>query len=171
MTVRLRPLEDADLKQLYDWQRDPDLYDHLVGDRRDVSWDEARAWMVRHWLPQGRDRRYALCTSQTGEIAGAVYLLAVEGEPDALAFHIFIGEPAHRGKGLGRAALGEALRIAFDDLDVLEVRLEVLATNAAGRRLYAAAGFRETGRRPVEKRSGAVEAVAMALSRDAYRAR
>lgn len=171
MTVRLRPLREADLKQFYDWQRDPDLYDHLVGDRRDVGWDEARAWMIRHWLPQGRDRRYALCSSQTGETVGAVYLLAVEGAPNALAFHIFIGEPAQRGQGLGRAALGEALRIAFDDLGVLEVRLEVLATNAAARRLYAAAGFRETGRRPMEKRSGAVEAIAMTLSSTAYRAR
>lgn len=170
MTVCLRPLGEADLRRIYDWQRDPALYDHLVGTRRDVAWGEARAWMIRHWIPQGADRRYALCLSETGETVGAVYLLAVDGAPDALAFHIFIGDKTRRGRGLGRAALREALRIAFDDLGAGEVRLEVLASNGPARRIYDAAGFAETGRRLVEKRSGPVQVIAMALSREAYRA-
>ncbi|MCR9070580.1 MAG: GNAT family N-acetyltransferase [Alphaproteobacteria bacterium] len=171
MTVRLRPLREADLRPLYDWQRDPALYDHLVGTQRDVTWDEARAWMIRHWIPQDRDRRYALCPADSGEIVGAVYLLAVDGAQQALAFHIFIGDRTQRARGLGRAALQEALHIAFDDLGAEEIRLEVLASNDRARRIYDDAGFIETGRRLVDKRSGPVEAVAMALSRDAYRAR
>lgn len=61
MTVHLRPLEEADLRRIYDWQRAPGLYDHLVGTQREVGWNDARDWMVRHWLPRGPDHRYALC--------------------------------------------------------------------------------------------------------------
>ncbi len=169
MTVSLRPLTGADLRRIYDWQRDPALYDHLVGARRDVGWAEARDWMTRRWLPQGPDHRYALCAD--AEMVGCVYLLAVPEAPDALEFHIFIGDEAQRGRGLGARALAAALRIAFDDLGAETVRLEVLETNAAARRLYAAAGFVETGRRQVSKRTGPVPAIAMALARDAYRPR
>lgn len=171
MTVRLRPLAETDLRRIYDWQRDPALYDHLVGSRRDVDWHEARDWMIRHWLPQGPDYRYALCAGPEGGIVGCVYLLSVTGDPGALEFHIFIGDAAQRGLGIGAAALAEALKRAFDDLGADTVRLEVLATNAAARRIYAAAGFVEHGRRTVGKPAGPVEAIAMTLSREAYRAR
>lgn len=171
MTVSLRPLEERDLRRIYDWQRDPALYDHLVGDRREVAWDEARAWMVRHWLPQAADRRYALCLGGDGEMVGCVYLLAAPERPGEREFHIFIGDTEQRGRGVGRQALAEALRIAFRDPQVSAVRLEVLETNAAARRLYADAGFTETGRRPVAKRGRFVDAIAMTLSAADYRAR
>jgi RimJ/RimL family protein N-acetyltransferase len=170
MTVALRPLQQDDLKRIYDWQCDPALYDHLVGSRRAVSWDEARAWMTRHWLPQGSDHRFALTVD--GELVGCVYLLAVEGETDALAFHIFIGDPRARGKGTGRAALGAALRMAFDTLGAERVRLEVLETNAAARHLYESAGFVPDGpARVVDKPAGPVRAIALVLKARAYRAR
>lgn len=170
MTVRLRPLQEEDLRRIYDWQRDPALYDHLVGDRRDVAWEEARDWMVRHWLPQAPHRRYVLCAAD-GAMVGCVYLLAVEGAPEVLEFHVFIADAARRGQGLGRRALAEALRVAFGDLRAEAVRLEVLATNTAARRIYDDAGFVETGRRQVEKRAGPVTAIAMTLPRSAYRPR
>ena len=171
MSVSLRPLEERDLRRIYDWQRDSALYDHLVGDRREVDWDEARAWMVQHWLPQGVDRRFALCVGDDGEMVGCVYLLAVPDVPGEREFHIFIGDMRHRGRGIGKQALAEALRIAFDDPDVSAVRLEVLETNAAAHRLYSAAGFAETGRRHVAKRGETVGAIAMGLSAEDYRAR
>lgn len=169
MTVSLRPLEEADLRRIYNWQRDPALYDHLVGSLREVDWEQARDWMVSHWLPLGPDHRYALCTD--GEMVGCVYLLAAEQAPGVLEFHIFIGEAARRGQGLGRAALSEALRIAFGDLAADTVRLEVLETNTAARRIYTTAGFAETGRRLVEKPAGQVQAIEMALPRARYRRR
>jgi len=166
MNVRLRPLEEDDLRRIYDWQRDPALYDHLVGDRREVAWEEARAWMRRHWLHQEPDHRYALCAD--GVMVGCVYLLAVDGAAGVLEFHVFIGDGAARGNGIGRAALAEALRIAFDALDAVEVRLEVLETNDRARRIYDDAGFRETGSRIVDKSTGPVRALAMALDRRRY---
>lgn len=173
MTVRLRPLEPADLRRIYDWQRDPALYEHLVGDRRVVDWDEAYAWMTRHWLAQGPDHRFALCVGDEGRMVGCVYLLAVEGSPGTFEFHIFIGAPQDRRRGWGRAALDAALRIAFDDLDARSVRLRVLESNAVARRIYQDAGFldKERGRTLVEKASGPVPVIALSLDRPNYLAR
>lgn len=169
MTVALRPLEEADLRRIYDWQRQPGLYDHLVGACREVSWEEAWDWMTRHWLPQGPDHRYALCAG--GEVVGCVYLLSLDDAPGTLEFHIFIGDENRRARGVGRQALAEALRLAFEELGAEVVHLEVLETNSPARRLYWAAGFTETGRREVAKRLGTVPAISMTLSRAAYRAR
>ena len=169
MTVRLRPLAEADLRRIYDWQRDPSLYEQLVGERRDVAWPQARDWMRRHWLGPGPDRRYALCIVPDGRHVGNVYLLGVDDEPGILEFHIFIGSPGDRGRGFGRAALAAALAIAFEELGAAGVRLGVLRSNDRARALYADAGFRETGpRRPVEKAGRPDEVLTMRLARDDY---
>src|SRR3546814_7463264 len=116
MTVRLRPLPEGDLRRVYEWQPDPGLYAQLVGERREVAWDEALDWMRHHWLPQGPDYRYALCAAPDGRNAGNVYLLHADDEPGTLEFHVFIGAPADRGRGFGRGDLAEALAMTFDAL-------------------------------------------------------
>lgn len=169
MTVRLRPLGEDDLRRIYDWQRDPELYRHLVGNRRDVSWPEARDWMRRHWLPPADDRRYALCAGPDGRHIGNVYLLAAKDEPGTREFHVFIAAEPDRGRGHGRAALAAALDIAFGELEATAVRLQVLESNGRARAIYAAAGFRETGAPEVVDKAGKPDrALAMRLTRQDY---
>ncbi len=48
MSVRLRPLAQSDFDRIIVWQSDPALYEHLVGSQRDVTPDQARAWMATH---------------------------------------------------------------------------------------------------------------------------
>src|SRR3546814_1495202 len=153
MTVRLRPLAEGDLRRVYEWQRDPGLYAQLVGERREVAWDEARDWMRRHWLPQGPDYRYALCAAPDGRHVGNVYLLHADDEPGTLEFHVFIGVPADRGRGFGRGALAAALAIAFDQLGADCVRLRAIGSNAAARAISAPAVFPEYGPTPAVRKT------------------
>jgi RimJ/RimL family protein N-acetyltransferase len=59
----------------------------------------------------------------------------------AWLMRILIGEPADRGRGLGRAIVAELLRVAFDDLGLERVYLHVLKANAPAIALYGSFGF------------------------------
>jgi RimJ/RimL family protein N-acetyltransferase len=57
-------------------------------------------------------------------------------------------KPEHRGKGIGKALLGEALSLARSVPEVVQVNLCVNAANTDAIQLYEAAGFKVFGREP-----------------------
>ncbi len=64
--------------------------------------------------------------------------------------HVFrltiVVHPGHRGRGIGRAMLGDLLAWAARDARVSKVELLVRATNEPAVRLYREFGFSEEGR-------------------------
>ncbi|HUS17293.1 MAG TPA: GNAT family protein [Chloroflexia bacterium] len=78
---------------------------------------------------------------------GTTDLRAIDHQHRTATFSIGIGEAAARGRGLGTEATRLVLDYAFTVLGLHNVLLEVYEFNAAGRRAYAKAGFRECGRR------------------------
>jgi len=69
-------------------------------------------------------------------------------------FGIAIGDPAHRGRGLGTEATRLVLDFAFTVLGVHNVWLDTASYNTAAIRAYVKAGFTEIGRRREALRFG-----------------
>jgi RimJ/RimL family protein N-acetyltransferase len=65
----------------------------------------------------------------------------------ALVWGMYV-KPEHRGKGIAKALLCEALSLARSVPDVAQVNLCVNAANTSAIRLYEAAGFKVFGREP-----------------------
>ncbi len=65
----------------------------------------------------------------------------------ALIWGMYVA-PHARNKGIARALLAEALRLARSVADVKQVNLSVNADNVAAIRLYESAGFKAFGREP-----------------------
>ncbi|MEM1116016.1 MAG: GNAT family N-acetyltransferase [Bacteroidota bacterium] len=63
-------------------------------------------------------------------------------------------QPAHRGRGIGRALVEAVLGEAASEPGVLVVQLTVTEANAAARRLYEACGFAAFGTEPFAIRLG-----------------
>jgi ribosomal protein S18 acetylase RimI-like enzyme len=57
-------------------------------------------------------------------------------------------KPDHRGKGIGKALLAEAISLARSVPELLQVNLSVNAENAAAIHLYRSFGFKVFGREP-----------------------
>lgn len=57
-------------------------------------------------------------------------------------------DPGHRGTGVSRALLAEAIRFAQNIAGVTQVNLTVTAANAVAIRVYQSLGFREFGKEP-----------------------
>ena len=78
-----------------------------------------------------------------GRVVGyaGIWVLLDEAHLTSIAVH-----PEWRGRGLGRALMGEMLALARS-LGVRAMTLEVRPSNLPARRLYASLGFEERGRR------------------------
>jgi diamine N-acetyltransferase len=60
----------------------------------------------------------------------------------------FMIDAEHQGKGYGRAALNEVVRVLVDTHGAEAIRLSYHEHNEAARRLYGAYGFGDVGRKP-----------------------
>ncbi|MEV6283018.1 GNAT family N-acetyltransferase [Kribbella sp. NPDC051770] len=80
-----------------------------------------------------------------GEVAGHVVVSAVDGR--ATVERLFV-DPKQTGQGLGRQLLDHAVAVAAEQ--GLELALDVADNCTAAIALYARAGWKETGRQPVD---------------------
>lgn len=83
----------------------------------------------------------------TSSPIGNTALHAVDQRNRTATFGILIGEPDARGRGFGTETTRLMLDYAFTALGLHSVMLTCAEFNAAGRRAYEKAGFREFGRR------------------------
>jgi RimJ/RimL family protein N-acetyltransferase len=140
--VRLRDLTADDLPRLYAWYQQPELWDHLVGDFVPREEAEAVAYM-RRWLgPSTTELRLGI--EADGRLVGLTFFSPLDLAGGRAELHIMIGEPAERGRGVGRAAV-EQLVARGAALGLTCIDLRVLETNAAARAVYDRCGFRLVG--------------------------
>jgi RimJ/RimL family protein N-acetyltransferase len=149
--VRLRPLGEADLPRLHGWHQRPELWDHLVGDfvRREEA--EAVAYMRRWLAPSETELRLGI--EADGRLVGLAFFSPLRLAERWAELHIMIGEPAERGRGVGRAAVEQLMARGFA-LGLSRIELRVLETNAAARAVYERCGFRLVGREPAVRKQG-----------------
>nr|MBA2523923.1 GNAT family N-acetyltransferase [Solirubrobacterales bacterium] len=69
----------------------------------------------------------------------------IDRRVDSSRFHIYVGEPNARGRGVGRSATLLALDRAFGPLGLHKVWLTVHARNDVAIRAYEACGFHREG--------------------------
>ncbi len=130
----MRPAVPSDLPFVLRWERD---YIRTVEPGSEAGWTRAIDRNLELWIS---------CLSRTrvveaaGEPAGSVMWMPTGASATLVGIHV---DPAHRGRGLGRALLaaftGQARAEGFGEL-----RLGVHRSNPAVR-LYEADGYRRTG--------------------------
>ena len=171
-SVRLRQFRESDTEKLSGWWRDPSVT-IMQTDRMPVGDDATLTEMFRMWNKNDTPSAcgYSL-TNHEGEFVGHVSLWGVT-PPTMIATLAVIVGPEHQGNGHGRDAVRAALRIAFEEMGVNKVELQVWHFNTRARGLYASLGFVEEGvrRAAVYHRSAFHDQVLMGMLRDEYLAR
>lgn len=163
MEVRLRPLRREDLPRLHRWYQTPELWAHLVRDFTSRREDEALAYMERWLSPSETELRLGIEVADDPEprLVGVAFFSPLDRATGEAELHTMIGDPAERGRGVGRQAVAALLDIGFG-LGLQRIHLKVLETNAAARRVYEACGFRVVGRdAPATKSGQTVEVLVM----------
>ena len=110
---------------------------------RDEVTRESHLRWFHEQVQTGRCIQYILECPE-GDI-GTVFIKNIDNFHKKGEYGIFIGEEAARGKGYGRRATEQMLRIAFEELDLNRVSLHVFEENIPGIRAYQHAGFKTEG--------------------------
>src|SRR5918912_1731304 len=135
--VRLAPLEMKHAGAMFQWMRDPTVSAN-VGLRTVPTLEKTQAWIARA-LEDDSTRPYAVLLHDRH--VGNVVLDRIDRVLASARLSVYIGEAGARGCGVGRTAIGLALRRAFDELELNKVWLTVHARNTAAITTYLAVGF------------------------------
>lgn len=167
--IELRDLEDEDSARLFAWRRDTEV------DR----------WM-RGLPPSDPGAHQAWFDAFRADPASAGWIITMGGRPCGWAaltnitvknkraeWGWYVGEPAARGRGAGRAAQALGLDRGFRDFGLEKVWSEVLADNEIALKAQAGAGFRREGylRRHVWKDGRFHDAVLLGVLREEWEAK
>lgn len=138
--IYLRPLAFADAAVSWHWRNNADIWKFTGYDPsiKTITPEIEETW-IRDVLSRANERRYAICLADNDRYIGNVQLLGIS-DIDA-EFHLFIGEPAFWGKGIGKQASAMMLDIAFLELGLKLVKLQVYQENVAALRIYKNLGF------------------------------
>ena len=140
-TVTLAPLAAGHADATYRWLLDPVVRDNL-GLRSEPTPAKTQSWIA---AAESDPLVHAFAVLSDGLHVGNVVLDRVDLYLMQCRLSVYVGEPAARGRGVGGAAVGTALRHAFGPLGLGKVWLTAHPENAAALALYARAGFRLEG--------------------------
>lgn len=108
------------------------------------GFEPRQRWSERSWQAELRTpSRHGLVVRRDRSLVAACLVSVVLGEAELLRIVV---DPSHRGQGLGRRLLAEAIAWARS-CGAARILLEVGEDNAVAAGLYASAGFRRIHRR------------------------
>jgi len=141
--VRLRAVEESDLRRIHEMFNDPEVLHFLEV----VTFPQPMAGTVDWWTISRKDPSSLHLTIETvsGELVGAIGLRGVNGRTRAATLGLWIGKP-YWDHGYGTDAVRTVCRFAFREMNLRRVELHVHESNPRGKRAYEKVGFKEEGR-------------------------
>jgi RimJ/RimL family protein N-acetyltransferase len=141
--VILRPLEKEDLPHLHRWFNDPETR-ALIGETAPSSAASVAQYIERVQNDPARAAFIAV-EKTTGQPIGETGLLRIFHPWRTADLSIIIGEPAARGRGLGRETIWLVMDYAFGALALHRLSIGVVGFNERALRFYESVGFRREG--------------------------
>jgi len=146
--IRLEPFGEADFDRLIGWIPDADFLLQWGGPGFTYPLDCAQ--LTGH-LEAARTDPPALVPCRavetaSGEVVGHIELGNVlRDHRCAVLCRVLIGSPRARGRGLGAAMVRQVLHVAFEELSLHRVSLNVFTHNRSAIACYKSVGFRVEG--------------------------
>ncbi len=138
--VRLRPVEDGDIPQLMEWEKDAEII-RWAG-KKFESVKDARDWHLRSTL---QHRTFAI-ELLDGQMIGEIELLNISWRLRTAEMRVYIGEKRLWDRGLGEDAVKTLVQGYFSTTALQEIFLRVDEDNARARRCYQKVGFKAEAR-------------------------
>lgn len=162
----LRKLEEKDIVGMLEWMHDPSINRWFRFDADQIT-EESALNFIRNSFSE-KNRHYAVADT-ADEYLGTVSLEDIDMENGHALFAISMRSCAI-GTGAASFAAKELLQIAFGELGLERVYLNVLSDNNRARRFYEKAGFRHEGcfRRHLKLRGELRDWEWYAILRDEY---
>lgn len=140
--MRLRKLQEKDVPLIYEWMKDPQVNCFFRFDPGRVTPDTVRAFVV-----QAQDTSadmHLACVNDADEYLGTISLKHIDRDDGTAEYAVAFRKSA-QGSGAARFATREILRIAFEELHLEKVYLNVLTDNQHAIHFYEKVGFVREG--------------------------
>lgn len=140
--MKLRKLRPGDVPRILEWMTDPQVNRFFQFDPAGVSEQS-----VARFVQLSADTSQNLHLAVAGEddvYLGTISLKNIDPKNQTAEYAISM-RPDAQGIGAARFATGEILRIAFEELGLFRVYLNVYDDNARAIRFYEKCGFRAEG--------------------------
>lgn len=138
----LRKLNKKDAPFMLEWMHDSDVTYYLRNDFANMRLEDCELF-IKKSESDLNNIHYAVCNNMD-EYMGTISLKNIN-KRDATAEYAVSFRKCSIGKGLAKEATKEILRIAFDDLQLNRIYLDVLCDNKRALRFYAKIGFIKEG--------------------------
>jgi RimJ/RimL family protein N-acetyltransferase len=143
--LRIRPAILRDLDNIMTWINDPEVVSNIANIKPPVSWYEESVWLERT-LDNPNERLYSFEDAATGAYVGqgGIHQIYWPARTGRLAIII---KKEFQGRGYGKAATRELMRVGFDDLKLNKLWCIVREDNPKTVHLNCdVMGFRQEGR-------------------------
>jgi RimJ/RimL family protein N-acetyltransferase len=141
--VKLRKILPGDAQARADLGFDPDI---LIGFGVSLSTPAPmELTKAEGWIGQISKHPYAWIIENDGRLVGEIRLDQVNFDDQRASLAIAIVDPTKVGQGIGRAAILQCIKIAFEDMKLHRLSVRVLASNLRAIRCYEACGFKREG--------------------------
>ena len=140
--ISFRQLVPLDAEMILGWRNSPEVANYMY--RNDpITIEEHQIWMS-HVLSNHDAAYYRIILEGTQPI-GLMSLTSINHRQRSCEWGGYLAPAVQKGIGNGRAALSESLRIAFEELHLNRVTVEVLTSNLRALKLYESIGFVREG--------------------------
>lgn len=139
--IRLRRLEAKDISGMLEWMHDPEINRWYRFDAASMTEERAEKFIAGSFMET--DRHYAIADDDDNYL-GTISLEDID-RVNAHALYAVSLRAKAQGHDIALAATKMLLEIAFRELDLERVYLNVLSDNMRAKRFYEKAGFHYEG--------------------------
>jgi RimJ/RimL family protein N-acetyltransferase len=158
MDVQLVPFTEQDFAQLIEWSGNEAFLCQWAGPFFKYPLSEDQLTVYNKDANDARTSEklnYKVVLSQTGEAVAHLSIGSIDrANSSARLTKVVIGNPAFRGKGIGKSMIETALGICFGKLGLHKVSLGVYDFNLPALKAYESSGFSVDGVLRDAKKSG-----------------
>lgn len=167
--ISLRNVTPQDQDRLREWRNHPEVRKYMLTDH-EIGYDEHRTWFAKILLDHSSRYWIIVCD---GEDVGVINLYNIDEKNLRCRWGFYIVSPDLRGRGVGSQAWFAVLRYVFEELKLLKLCSEVLASNERVIAMHKSFGFVQEGilREHVLKASGFADVVCLTITREEWQAR
>ena len=143
--VILRAFEADDAERCYRWMNDPNIV-RTLKTRYPIAFQNEAQWLDRAMNPDANERHFAIERKDDRSHVGNASIHDIDWVSRIGSFGLFIGEPAAWNRGFGSDAIQTLVRFAFDEMNLVKLRINVFDYNERAKHVLLGHGFVEEGK-------------------------